>query len=166
MPMSMPNTNVTTQAEVAETAALKQVLVENCPPVPVVTASTNDLTLAAADAHAICTNAGYVDGRCAVATVSTVLQQQHQQHQQQQHQPVDKPTSTAGLAQRVHVHIHLHLPRGVWSGSTFQNEIGNTSGFTGGQWSGTFSIPQAAMDQLSRRNKSYPIVAAPTNKSV
>ena len=169
MAMAMPNTNTTTRVELEATVALEQVLVENCPPVPVVTASSNDLTLAAADAHAICVDAGYADGRCAIATVPTVQHQhQHQHHQQyqyQQRQPVDKPTN-GGLAQGLHVYIHLHLPRGVWSGSTFQNEIGNTSGFTGGQWSGTFSIPQAAMDQLSTRNKSYPIVAAPTNKSV
>ena len=49
--------------------------------------------------------------------------------------------------------------RGLWAGGApFKNEIGTMAGFKGGAWSGGFSVPAAAMAQLTARNKSYPIV--------
>ena len=122
-----------------QVAHLQQVIVESNPPVPVavVPAEATALMTAAVDVHTICKQAGYGDGRCAVATV---------------------PNETTPATEAANLNVHLHLPLAVWSGPAFQTEIGSTARFAGGQWSGSFSVPQAAMNQLSMRNKSYPIV--------
>ena len=112
---------------------LQQVIVENNHPLPVASVLPDEVTArmpSAGNVHTICKQAGYDDGRCAVAT----------------------------LGNETDLNVYLHLPLATWSGPVFQTEIGSTVGFTGGQWSGSFSVPQAAMDQLSMRNQSYPIV--------
>ena len=46
------------------------------------------------------------------------------------------------------------------SGERFRHmqEIGSMpSGFRGGAWSGTFTVPSAVIEQLKARNSSYPI---------
>lgn len=46
-------------------------------------------------------------------------------------------------------------PRNRFSKS---QEIGNSSGFTGGLWRSSFKVPDAVIAQLEARNKSYPVI--------
>lgn len=71
-------------------------------------------------------------------------------------QPEHEATGRCVAPTVYHGRVALRL-RGKWSGIAFSNEIGSTKGFTGGQWQGTFTVPAAAIEQLTARNTSYPI---------
>jgi len=47
--------------------------------------------------------------------------------------------------------------RGAWAGERFgrAHEIVAAGGFSGGRWTGTFSVPAAVLEQLAARNRSY-----------
>ena len=58
--------------------------------------------------------------------------------------------------------LHGSVPavsvRGAWAGQRFgrAQEVGTAAGFSGGAWSGSFSVPAAVVTQLAARNASRP----------
>ena len=46
-----------------------------------------------------------------------------------------------------------------WAGDRFarSQQVGSMAGFEGGAWQGSLRVPQAALDQLAERNRSFPL---------